>query len=209
MDFNFLVSQKDVEIELNKSREEIAKLNQSINYYHGNIDRHTAEKLLNDNYTKRGVGASLSSLSSSTSSSSSSSLDANVFPIDGLFLIRKCSASPEDYSLSMIFQKTFYHFRISHSIDAYYVLDDGPLIHGIDELIKHYQIDPHGLPCKLAYEFVHNTILPSSARIIGTTNPLHTAAACVCKALSFSLSCANNQLINLFKLCSIISFVNS
>jgi hypothetical protein len=75
----------------------------------------------------------------------------------------------------------FYHFRINHSIDAYYVIDDGPLIHGIDELIKHYQIDPHGLPCKLSHEFVHNMTLPSISRAIGHTNPLHTAAALVCK----------------------------
>lgn len=100
---------------------------------------------------------------------------------DGLFLLRKCSASPEDYSLSLICNMTFYHFRISHSIDAYYVLDDGPLIHGIDELIKHYQIEPHGLPCRLATEFVHSMVLPSISRVIGNTNPLHSAAACVCK----------------------------
>ena len=96
-------------------------------------------------------------------------------------MLRKCSASPEDYSLSLICNMTFYHFRISHSIDAYYVLDDGPLIHGIDELIKHYQIEPHGLPCRLATEFVHSMVLPSISRVIGNTNPLHSAAACVCK----------------------------
>jgi hypothetical protein len=118
-------------------------------------------------------------------------------------LIRKCSASPEDFSLSMIFKGSFYHYRISHSIDAYYVLgkhiienfedllklsssfikkDDGPLIHGLDELVKHYQFDPHGLPCRLSSKFVPSKIiLPSNSRIIGNTNPLHVAVACVCK----------------------------
>ncbi len=103
------------------------------------------------------------------------------FRPEGLFLLRKCSASPDDFSLSLISNMQFYHFRINHSIDAYYVIDDGPLIHGIDELIKHYQIDPHGLPCKLSHEFVHNMTLPSISRAIGHTNPLHTAAALVCK----------------------------
>ena len=148
-----LVSQKDVELELSKWRDEIAKVHQSISYYHGDIDRQTAERLLLDHYTKRGSGgaASFSSLShGSSTSSSSSSLDnaasAAAGPVlDGLFLLRKCSASPDDFSLSMINQMSFYHFRICNSIDSYYVLDDGPVIHGIDELINHYQIGMFGV----------------------------------------------------------------
>jgi hypothetical protein len=122
--------------------------------------------------------------------------------LDGLFLVRGCSASPDDFSLSIIANSNFYHYRIGHSIDAYYVLDDGkqtkknkrfcfslvyfctveklgPLIHGLDELIKHYQYDPHGLPCKLNSMFVPNMTLPTNSRIIGNTNPLHIAASCV------------------------------
>ena len=45
--------------------------------------------------------------------------------LDGLFLVRGCSASPDDFSLSIIANSNFYHYRIGHSIDAYYVLDDG------------------------------------------------------------------------------------
>ena len=56
----------------------------------------------------------------------------------------------------------------------------GPLIHGLDELIKHYQYDPHGLPCHLNTMFVPNIILPTNSKIIGNTNPLHRAASCVC-----------------------------
>lgn len=48
--------------------------------------------------------------------------------LDGLFLVRKCSASPDDFSLSIIANSNFYHYRIGHSIDAYYVLDDGSLL---------------------------------------------------------------------------------
>ncbi len=103
-----------------------------------------------------------------------------VNTLDGLFLVRKCSASPDDFSLSLINKGNFYHYRINHSIDAYYVLDDGPLIHGLDELIKHYQLDPHGLPCRLSLKFVPNAVLPSNSRVIGNTNPLHLAVACVC-----------------------------
>ena len=100
--------------------------------------------------------------------------------LDGIFLIRKCSASPDDFSLSMIANSNFYHYRIGHSIDAYYVLDDGPLIHGLDELIRHYQFDPHGLPCKLNLMFVPNMPVPTNSRILGNNNPLHIAASCVC-----------------------------
>jgi hypothetical protein len=150
-----------------KSREEINKLNQYVNYYHENIDRLTAEKLLKDAYY-----------------SPSNSMSTNALS-DGLFLLRKCSASPDDFSLSMICKGNFFHFRINHSIDAYYVLDDGPLIHGLDELIKHYQLNPHGLPCRLSTKFVHKSVLPANSRIVGNTNPLHIAAACVCNHQHF------------------------
>lgn len=154
------ISDKEVELELLKSKEEINRFNKSISYYHGNIDRATAEKLLRDFCTNSNTPQAA---------------------LDGLFLIRKCSASPEDFSLSMYAKSNFYHYRIGHSIDAYYVLDDGPLIHGLDELIKHYQFDPHGLPCRLNLAFVPYGVLPSNSRIIGNTNPLHIAVSCVCK----------------------------
>ena len=154
---------KDVESELIKSNQEIYRLNHATNYFHGSIDRQTAEKLLRDAYIQMPYDGSSC--------------------LDGLFLIRKCSACPEDFSLSMISKNNCYHYRISHSIDAYYVLDDGPLIHGLDELIKHYQYDPHGLPCRLNQKFVPKDILPCNSRIIGNTNPLHLAVACVCKDL--------------------------
>lgn len=99
--------------------------------------------------------------------------------LDGLFLVRKCSASPGDFSLSIICKGNCFHYRINHSIDSYYVLDDGPLIHGMDELIKHYRLDPHGLPCRLSARFVPKTTLPSTSRIIGNSNPLHLAVSCV------------------------------
>lgn len=95
-------------------------------------------------------------------------------------MIRKCSACPDDFSLSMICKNMCYHFRINHSIDAYYVLDDGPLIHGLDELIKHYQNNPHGLPCRLNTKFIPKYTLPANSRAIGNTNPLHFAVACIC-----------------------------
>ena len=170
------ISDKDVEIELIKSKEEIYRLNKSVSFYHGNIDRATAEKMLRDFYNANsGSGTNL----------------------DGIFLIRKCSAAADDFSLSMYAKMNFYHYRIGHSIDAYYVLDDGPLIHGLDELIKHYQFDPHGLPCRLNLAFVPNgTTLPSNSRIIGNTNPLHIAVSCVCKYFSI-FNNNNNKSLNL------------
>lgn len=102
-----------------------------------------------------------------------------VSSLDGLFLVRKCSALPGDFSLSLICKGICYHYRINHSIDAYYVVDDGPLIHGLDELIKHYRYNSHGLPCSLNSKFVPNSILPSTSRAVGATNPLHSAVACV------------------------------
>ena len=170
---------KEVESELVKSSQDIYRKNHTNNYYHGNIDRCTAEKLLRDTYHDQAQIAMSMASSVATDTTVSS-------PLDGLFLIRKCSACPEDFSLSMIAAKgNCYHYRISHSIDAYYVLDDGPLIHGLDELIKHYQFDPHGLPCRLSLKFVPKMILPANARIIGNTNPLHVAVSCVCMLTFF------------------------
>ena len=148
-----------------------------MNYYHGNIDRTAAEKLLKDHYYSTGECLNNHAMNS----------------MDGIFLLRKCSASPDDFSLSLIYKGSFYHYRINHSIDAYYVLDDGPLIHGLDELIKHYQYEPHGLPCRLNYKFVPKSILPSNARIIGNTNPLHLAVSCVCKSLKIRL-CVKSEI---------------
>jgi hypothetical protein len=127
---NIIVSQKDVESELIKTREEINKHNQSICYYHGNIDRNQAEKLLKEYYYSFGIlDSSLYITLNKRLIFFKYYIESNQFnsnnvnnPFDGLFLIRKCSASPEDFSLSMIFKGNFYHYRISHSIDAYYVL---------------------------------------------------------------------------------------
>lgn len=103
--------------------------------------------------------------------------------LDGLFLLRKCSASPDDFSLSLLHKGQFYHYRICHTIDAYYVLDEGPVIHGLDELVRHHQIEPHGLPCRLSAWFVPAPTairLPATARLNGITNPLHLACASLC-----------------------------
>jgi serine/threonine protein kinase len=161
--YKYIVNAKDVETELIKYKEEKQKGDEAVSYFHGNVDRSTAEKLLKDCYQQNnGNGGS-----------------GSQARLDGLFLIRKCSASPDDFSLSMINNDACYHYRISHSIDAYYVLDDGPLIHGLDQLIKQYQLNSHGLPCKLNARFVPKMPLPSSTRLIGYTNPLHSAAACI------------------------------
>lgn len=137
-------------------------------------------KLIKYFHSKGSPNGSPNSSPTSPSSSSSSSSSS----LDGLFLIRKCSASPDDFSLSLIFKGQFYHYRVSHSIDAYYVLDDGPLIHGLDELVRHYQFDPHGLPGRLSTRFVPSGMcLPSTARVLGHTNPLHLASSSLCKRL--------------------------
>jgi hypothetical protein len=48
------VSAKEVELELIRSREDITRINQKVNYYHGNIDRNAAEKLLKEFYQING-----------------------------------------------------------------------------------------------------------------------------------------------------------
>jgi hypothetical protein len=49
-----IVSAKDVENELLKSKDEINRINQANNHFHGNIDRNSAEKLLRDAYSSGG-----------------------------------------------------------------------------------------------------------------------------------------------------------
>lgn len=53
--FAFAVNPKDVEAELARNKDEASRHNQSIAYYHGNIERLVAEKLLKDYYINHGL----------------------------------------------------------------------------------------------------------------------------------------------------------
>jgi hypothetical protein len=63
-----------------------------ISYYHPNIDK--AEQLLKTKYSRS--------------------------KLDGLFLIRNCTASPHDFSLSLIYNDKCYHYKIQLIYDIYF-----------------------------------------------------------------------------------------
>lgn len=65
-----------------------------ISYYHPNIDRDKAEQLLKIKYSKS--------------------------RLDGLFLIRNCTTSPRDFSLSLIYNDRCYHYKIQFLYDIYF-----------------------------------------------------------------------------------------
>lgn len=64
--------------------------------------------------------------------------------------------------------------------------------------MRHHQIEPHGLPCRLSAWFVLAPTairLPATARLNGITNPLHLACASLCNnSLSFSFYRILNRL---------------
>ncbi|CAF4405250.1 unnamed protein product [Rotaria socialis] len=134
---------------LEKDHDDLIKQSYSISYYHSNIDRDQAEQLLRTKYS--------------------------ASPCEGLFLLRDCSASPYDFSLSLIHNKTFFHYKIQLIYDIYFSIDSGPQIAGIENLIRFYQENADGLICILSKEFVKGQPPPVTLRLIGFTNTLHRA----------------------------------
>ncbi|CAH1781694.1 unnamed protein product [Owenia fusiformis] len=93
---------------------------------------------------------------------------------NGLFLIRDSSHSDEDFVLSLMYNGEPAHFQIQRTGDAFYCIDEGPIIHGLDDLVDHYNADADGLPTNLQ-EICMGTPPPEHARRFGVTNYLHRA----------------------------------
>jgi hypothetical protein len=158
---------------LEQDREQLVKLSSSICYYHPNIDRDRAEQLLRIKYINS--------------------------RIDGLFLLRDCTTSLRDFGLSLICNDKCYHYKVELIYDIYFsigrnksfssfyiflsILDSGPQIGGIENIIKYYQEHPDGLICTLSHEFVQGQPPPNASRCIGSTNTLHRA----CKQGNFDI----------------------
>ncbi|CAF1009570.1 unnamed protein product [Adineta ricciae] len=134
---------------LTRDHEQLVTQSHFISYYHPNIDREKAEQLLKTNYSKSNS--------------------------DGLFLIRNCTTSSKDFSLSLISNNRCYHYKIQLIYDIFFSIDSGPQIAGLDNLVHYYQQRADGLVCTLANEFIQGQPPPLAARCMGTTNVLHRA----------------------------------
>ncbi|KFM71953.1 Tyrosine-protein kinase HTK16, partial [Stegodyphus mimosarum] len=130
---------------LNKSASRTS-IDESISWFHGKITRDAAEHILDSN--------------------------GNT---EGLFLVRESASSPGDYVLSLIHNKSPIHYQIRrHGEDAFFSIDDGPIVHGLEMLIAYYQENAQGLSTKLE-QICKGQPPPSDTRRHGRTNLLHRA----------------------------------
>ncbi|XP_065056009.1 tyrosine-protein kinase HTK16-like [Rhopilema esculentum] len=107
---------------------------------------------------------------------------------DGCFLVRDCSSAPGDYVISILAHNQVLHFQVHCTGDNRFSIDDGPIFHGLDTLILHYQVKSDGLPCRLT-TFSRGSLPPLQALKYGIDTPLHVAclngnASAVTKLLS-------------------------
>jgi hypothetical protein len=79
---------------LEQDRQQLLTQSRTIFYYHPNIDRDKAEQLLKIKYINS--------------------------KFDGLFLLRDCTTSPHDFSLSLIHNDKCYHYKIQLIYDIYF-----------------------------------------------------------------------------------------
>ncbi|CAG0920715.1 unnamed protein product [Notodromas monacha] len=99
-------------------------------------------------------------------------------PQDGRFLVRDfCTVGDVsdkcDYVLSMTFGGEVQHYIIQQLCDdAFYSIDGGPVVHGLDALIEQYQLRRGGLPCCLQFR-LPGMPPPAETRRHGRTNLLH------------------------------------
>ncbi|XP_041357078.1 tyrosine-protein kinase HTK16-like [Gigantopelta aegis] len=126
---------------------DVEKAEENLTWYHGEISRESAESILKEAIEKQGSQ-------------------------DGLFLVRDCTSSKNDFSLSLVFDDRIYHFQIHQVFDGAYQIDDGRVIQGLDQLIVYYNNDAHGLPTKLT-NFCKGCAPPTHSRKYGVTNLLH------------------------------------
>jgi hypothetical protein len=79
---------------LKQDHEQLLKQSLNISYYHSNIDRDKAEQLLKIKYLNT--------------------------KLNGLFLLRDCTTSKHDFSLSLICNDKCYHYKIQLIYDIYF-----------------------------------------------------------------------------------------
>lgn len=119
---------------------------ETISWYHGKITRDAAEHILKISGEE-----------------------------EGQFLVRESTTSPGDYVLSLIHDGQPIHYQIRrHGEDAFFNIDEGPIIHGLEVLINHYQDDAQGLSTKLS-KMCKGQPPPHDTRRHGRTNLLHRA----------------------------------
>lgn len=96
---------------------------------------------------------------------------------DGLYLVRQSESSEGDYALSVVHNGCVAHYQIRRNgDDAFFsVGDQGVVIHGLEELIRHYE-DGRGLVSPLT-EMCKGQPPPHDVRRHGRTNLLHRAIA--------------------------------
>lgn len=157
---------KNIDELLDKHRIFLKDADRNVAFYHFNLERQTAEEYL---------------------------LKSNQHE-NGKFLVRKSRHNPNDEVISIVLDKKVLHFQIRHKFDNCFQIDDGPIMQGIDNIVKHHREMKDGLPCLLT-SFIPGSSLPDSLRCHGQTNFLHMAVAernkaCVLKILN-SPKCPN------------------
>ncbi|XP_035700493.1 tyrosine-protein kinase Shark isoform X3 [Folsomia candida] len=96
---------------------------------------------------------------------------------EGSFLVRESSSSVGDYAVSVLSAGVVHHVQIQrHEGDAFFSIAGGPIIHGLDELIKYYQ-SPSSLGDDdiLLQKAIIKSPPPPDGRRHGRTNLLHRA----------------------------------
>lgn len=143
-----LLQTRNIDQILEQDKTEIERLDENVQWYHKKIPRDTAEQLLKE-------GLALGNL-------------------DGMFLIRDSTSSANDYVVSVTHNGKVYHFQIKEIYKGHYQIDEGPIVHGLDKLVSHYQSSHNGLITQLTQHCCAE-IPPNKARQMGQTNVLHRA----------------------------------
>ncbi|XP_041356716.1 tyrosine-protein kinase HTK16-like [Gigantopelta aegis] len=146
---NELLKTRSLDELLRQDALDVEKAEENVTWYHGNISRQSAESILKEAIEKQGSK-------------------------DGLFLVWGRTSSKNDFSLSLVFDDRIYHFQIHQVFDGVYQMEDGRVIHGLDQLIVYYNNGAHELPTKLS-NFCKAWAPPSHSRKYGVTNLLHRA----------------------------------
>uniref|UniRef100_A0A0K8TI66 Tyrosine-protein kinase n=1 Tax=Lygus hesperus TaxID=30085 RepID=A0A0K8TI66_LYGHE len=114
-------------------------------WYHGNLSREEAERVLQND------------------------LNAHT----GLFLVRNSSSSARDFVLSVLSDQEVIHYQIRrHGEDAFFSIDENPIVHGLETLIEYYQDPTNDLGLT---DPVIKDPPPHDTRRHGRTNLLHRA----------------------------------
>lgn len=118
---------------------------ESISWFHGKLTRDEAERILKNSGE------------------------------EGQFLVRESTSALGDYVLSLLEKKEVIHYQIRrHGEDAFFSIDNGPIVHGLEMLIEWYKQNPEGLSSKLGKP-CKGKPPPADCRINGKTNLLHRA----------------------------------